>query len=324
MTDLEEIGFYTLENYRANNVSIFSPLWRCELILTDRCNFKCVYCREMNSDCKGDISLEYAKSIVDLWTNDGLRNIRFSGGEPTLWKDLLELVEYTKSKNSIRRIAISTNGSSSLDYYIKLINAGVNDFSISLDSCCVSTSDKMSGVGGKWDNVVNNIKELSKIEYVTVGVVITQDNIKEGLDTIKFADDLSVSDIRVISSAQFNGELNEFVKTEKEIRNKYPILKYRLNNFLSGRNVRGIQDCDSKKCYLVLDDMCIAGTNHFPCIIYFREGGDAIGNVSSNMRTERFDWSENHNTHEDSICKKNCLDVCIDYNNKANENKKIK
>lgn len=318
MNRLEDIGFYTLEDERARNTSINSPLWRCELILTDRCNFKCPYCREMRNECQGSISLERAKYIVDLWTDDGLRNIRFSGGEPTMWKGLLELVMYTKRKESIRRIAISTNGSADFSYYNLLHLAGVDDFSISLDACCSSTGDKMAGVSGQWKKVIRNIERLSELTYVTVGIVLTPENIKEGINTIILADKLGVSDIRIISSAQFNGELKQFVKTER-LAIKYPILKYRLNNLKRHRSVRGIKDEDSFKCHLIKDDMCIAGDYHFPCIIYFREGGNPIGKVSSNMRKKRMDWFGRYTTHVDDICWKNCLDVCIDYNNKARE-----
>jgi molybdenum cofactor biosynthesis enzyme MoaA len=317
---LEDIGFYTLEDKRAVEVNAHSPMWRCELILTDVCNFKCPYCRTMKEESAGDMKLSYAKHVVDLWTNDGLKNIRFSGGEPTMWKGLVSLVAHTKKKPSIERIAISTNGSAHYKYYERLVRLGVNDFSISLDACCASTADEMAGVKGKFKTVTDNISRLSKLTYVTVGVVINQQNIKEGLNTIKFADNLGVSDIRVISSAQFNGELTEFVKTEKDIREKNPILKYRLNNFMNGRSVRGIELGDSNKCRIVMDDSCIAGKHHYPCIIHFRERGDAIGKVGENMRQERINWSRNHNTQLDPICRKNCLDVCIDYNNKAEDN----
>jgi hypothetical protein len=47
-----------------------------------------------------------------------------------------------------------------------------------------------------------------------------------------------------------------------------------------------------------------------------REGGDAIGEISNMMRGERAKWFKKHDCFEDKICKKNCLDVCISYNNK--------
>ena len=67
---------------------------------------------------------------------------------------------------------------------------------------------------------------------------------------------------------------------------------------------------------LVLDDSVVAGDYHFPCVIYMRERGNAIGKTSPLMRKERAKWFEEHNCFEDAICKKNCLDVCIEYNNK--------
>lgn len=316
---LEDIGFYTLEDERAYNVSTTTPYWRCELILTDICNFKCPYCREMNDDAKGTMSLAMAAQIVDYWTRNGLKNIRFSGGEPTMWKGLLELVKYTEAKPSIERIAISTNGSADTKYYQDLVDAGVNDFSISLDACCAETSDKMAGVKGHYDRVIKNIKYLSNITYVTVGIVLTPENLPEGLKTVELADELGVSDIRIISSAQFNGEMTEFIESNPLLVNRYKILAYRLLNMARKRNVRGLRDEDNNKCPLVLDDMCVAGGHHYPCIIYFREGGKAIGATHGSIRNDRYQWYLKHNTHSDPICKKNCLDVCIDYNNKVRE-----
>ena len=78
--------------------------------------------------------------------------------------------------------------------------------------------------------------------------------------------------------------------------------------------MRGIKKDNFNRCPLVMDDMAIAGEYHFPCIIYFREQGDPIGKVGPNMRRERVEWWKKHDTYKDKICKGNCLDVCIDYN----------
>ena len=68
---------------------------------------------------------------------------------------------------------------------------------------------------------------------------------------------------------------------------------------------------------LALDDMAVAQDDHFPCIIYMRQGGDPIGKVGVNMRQERKQWFESHNSFEDPICNATCLDVCVAFNNKA-------
>lgn len=184
---LEDIGFYTLSDERAKTATHRTRLERCELILTDKCNFNCPYCRGIESKYKGTMSFEKAKFIVNYWASQNLRNIRFSGGEPTLYHDLIELVEYTKSKG-IERIAISTNGSADLDLYFKLVDAGVNDFSISLDACCASEFAKISrSKNVAWEKFITNLKELSKITYVTVGIVLFDDNEKQVKDIIEFA-----------------------------------------------------------------------------------------------------------------------------------------
>jgi len=305
---LDNIGFYTLSDSRACTTSVTSPLKRCELILTDSCNFNCPYCRGLKPDISGTKTLKEAKNIVDKW--EGLENIRFSGGEPTIWPGLLELVKYTKCK----RIAISTNGTADFDFYQELIDRGVNDFSISLDSCCSSMSKTMSGTKQTFfDKIVSNIKKLSKLTYVTVGVVLNENNLSEVLEIINLSDSLGVSDIRVIPSAQYDKFEN--INIDSVLLNRYPILKYRINH---KRHVRGLKKTDCGKCRLVLDDMAVAGNYHFPCIIYMREQGNPIGTMDKSIieiRQERSKWMERHDSHKDTICCNNCLDVCIDFNN---------
>jgi hypothetical protein len=103
---------------------------------------------------------------------------------------------------------------------------------------------------------------------------------------------------------------------EQNLLDKYPILKYRIENFKNGVDVRGIKKNDSNRCAIVLDDSVIAGDFHYSCVINMREGGKPIGKVGPKMREERKIWFETHDTHKDPICKKSCLDVCIFYNNK--------
>lgn len=319
---LEEIGFYSLSDERCKNTSLTSQMKRCEMIITDYCNFNCAYCRGIKSSTWGDrkykqLSLEEVKQNIDYWCeNEPLENIRFSGGEPTLHPDIKEIVKYSKEKG-IKRIAISTNGSNKLDLYKELINLGVNDYSISLDACCAEDGDKMSGgVKGSWEIVIKNIQELSKLTYVSVGVVLNEMNIDKTIDTIIFADSLGVSDIRIISAAQYNKPIPRLNEISEEIKQKYPILRYRIEHFANGINVRGRNENDYEKCPLVLDDSVIAGNYHYSCVIALREGAEPIGEVGPNMRQERLEWFKNNNVNKNPICSKNCLDVCRDYANK--------
>ncbi len=313
---LEDIGFYTLSEKRAKNTSISSPLMRCELILTDKCNLKCPYCRGLKKELQGEMNLPQAQYVLATWIVEGLQHVRFSGGEPTLYPHLKSLIGGCKS-SGVKRIAISTNGTQPLDFYKELADCGVNDFSISLDGGCCSISDKMTGGIHSFDLVSKNIKELSKYNYVTVGVVFNELNVGNAFETVMYIDSLNPSDIRIISSAQYNKALDNLIGLPQEILNRHPILKYRINNYKNKRNVRGIRKSDSKRCHLVKDDIAVAGNYHFPCIIYLREGGLPIGKIDGNIREERFKWFQKHNTHKDKICLNQCLDVCQDFNNRA-------
>jgi|15BtaG_2_1085339.scaffolds.fasta_scaffold24673_2 molybdenum cofactor biosynthesis enzyme MoaA len=312
---LEEIGFYTLSDERAATASDVSDMQRCEVLITGLCNFKCPYCRMTGPN--GHASLGEIINLIDLWADDGLQNIRLSGGEPTVHPQLVDMVRHAKSRG-IKRIALSTNGSAPLSLYHTLVEAGVNDFSISLDACCAEDATLMSGTGRPvFERIVSTIKEMSKLTYVTVGVVLNEENVDKLAQTVQYAHDLGVADIRVISAAQYN-ELLTGVKTiDPKLLDNHPILSYRVINTIRGRNVRGIRPTDSKQCWLALDDSVVVDGKHYPCVIHMREKGSPIGRVGPNMRNERVEWSFDHNTHDDPICSKNCLDVCVDYNNRA-------
>ena len=313
---LKSIGFYTLEDKRAANCSCISPLWRCELLVTSRCNFSCPYCRKRGVS---DLTREEALLVLNEWFIDDLQNVRFSEGKPTLWPYLTEMVGLCK-KQGVKRIAVSTNGSADFELYFNLLKAGVNDFSISLDACCASTGELMMGhvKGVSWDKVVSNIRKLSLLTYVTVGVVITETNISETEDIIKFAHDLGVADIRLVPAAQESRFLPHLQVDEILLKN-HPILKYRISNILAERSIRGILREDNHRCPLVLDDMAVEKDLHYPCIIHLRERGEPIGKVGPKMREDRFNWFKEHDCFADPICSKNCLDVCVDYNNRVRE-----
>jgi molybdenum cofactor biosynthesis enzyme MoaA len=251
--------------------------------------------------------------------SEGLRNVRFTGGEPLLWPGLLDLVQMCYY-DGVERIAVSSNGSLPLRRYEALIEAGVNDLSISLDSGCCASGEVMSGGAKRWDQVVENIKALSQQVYVSLGMVFTPDNVDECVEHVLFADSLDPGDIRVIPSAQYNKALKRLTQLPTEVLDKYPILRYRIENIAAGVPVRGMDERDCRRCWLAMDDMAVAQGYHFPCIIHLREGGAPIGKVTGgDPRADRLKWLLEHDSFADPICQKNCLDVCIAYNNKARE-----
>jgi hypothetical protein len=111
----------------------------------------------------------------------------------------------------------------------------------------------------------------------------------------------------------------ELSKINPKILDSHPILKYRLENLKQGNGVRGKKPTDATRCGLMLDDSIVAGTWHYPCVIYLREKGNPVGKVGPNMRQERAKWVKEHDCYADPICRTQCLDVCVSYNNKFRE-----
>lgn len=120
---------------------ITMPFYEIRLSVTGACNQNCVYCGPF-TDGKydkgyGNLSLsqvnEMAVALKDVINNLKL-HVQLTGGEPTLRKDLLDIV-ITLKKNGINDVGITTNGSMlNPELSLALIKNGLSDFHIHLPS----------------------------------------------------------------------------------------------------------------------------------------------------------------------------------------------
>ncbi len=106
------------------------------LSVTDRCNLRCKYCmpKEAVDYFEEVLSLEEIKKIVDNICSLGIKKIKLTGGEPLVRSDIVEIVKYIKSKDTIKSLTITTNGvylDKYIDEFIKLKVDGIN---ISVDT----------------------------------------------------------------------------------------------------------------------------------------------------------------------------------------------
>jgi cyclic pyranopterin phosphate synthase len=106
--------------------------------ITDRCNFRCVYCMpEVGLDWlpKHDIlSYEEIAGVVRQLAPLGLRRLRITGGEPTIRPDLVTLIAMLKRIPGIEDIALSTNGVKLPAMALALAAAGLDRVNLSADS----------------------------------------------------------------------------------------------------------------------------------------------------------------------------------------------
>jgi 12,18-didecarboxysiroheme deacetylase len=143
-------------------------VWNC----TQRCNLKCVHCyaQSEDRDYAGEMSTEEAKVMIDDLAEFGAPVLLFSGGEPTIRKDLLELMHYAKSKGM--RVVISTNGTLiTAERAKQFAEVGLSYVGVSLDGG-KETHDKFRGLPGSFDKALAGIRN-SRDAGIKVGLRMT-------------------------------------------------------------------------------------------------------------------------------------------------------
>ena len=113
------------------------PISYLRISLTDRCNYRCTYCMpEAGVDIlpRDEIlSFEELEAIVAALTQVGVRRVRLTGGEPTVRKDLLQLVARL-SRLGLEDLSLSTNGERLGELARPLRAAGLDRLNVSLDT----------------------------------------------------------------------------------------------------------------------------------------------------------------------------------------------
>jgi len=145
-----------------------------------RCNLKCVHCYAQSKDIeyKDELTTAQGKELIDDLAQFGAPVILFSGGEPTMRKDLPELAMYARSKGM--RAVISTNGTLIDKKMAKVLkDIGLSYVGVSLDGMR-ETNDKFRGVKGAFDAALNGMRNCLA-EGVKVGLrfTINKKNVKD-------------------------------------------------------------------------------------------------------------------------------------------------
>lgn len=148
--------------------------------MTRRCNLKCVHCYAQAKDIEfeNELSTEEGKALIDDLASFGSPVILFSGGEPTMRKDLPELAAYAREKGM--RAVISTNGTLiGREMAKKLKEVGLSYVGVSLDGIR-ETNDKFRGMKGAFDAALRGLHNCQE-EGIKVGLrfTINKQNVRD-------------------------------------------------------------------------------------------------------------------------------------------------
>ncbi len=165
------------------------PLTSMRISITQRCNLDCIYCHREGVFEKAAVEMtpEEISRIVAVCTENGVRKVKITGGEPLLRSDVCEIVEKISGIRGIKDISMTTNGVLLEEYAHELKKAGLNRINVSLDTLKPEVFSMITG-GGNLKQVIDGIDEAVKVGLKPVKlnmVVMRGINEKEVRDLVK-------------------------------------------------------------------------------------------------------------------------------------------
>jgi cyclic pyranopterin phosphate synthase len=131
--------------------------------ITDRCNYRCVYCRTGNEGALyGDLPFPDYLRMARIFTGMGIRKIRITGGEPLLRKGLIEFIHELAQLRDVDGnaldLALTTNGHLLAEMAQPLKNAGLHRVTVSMDAVDPGRFSRITRVPGGFDKVLAGVR----------------------------------------------------------------------------------------------------------------------------------------------------------------------
>jgi GTP 3',8-cyclase len=135
--------------------------------ITDRCNYKCVYCRS-GTDGPQFPELPIADYLrtAQLFVAQGITKVRLTGGEPLLRSGLLTMVRELSRMRTLQGdpldIAITTNGHLLADMAQPLVDAGLSRVTVSMDAIDSTMFTRITRVPNAYDRVLAGVRAAQR------------------------------------------------------------------------------------------------------------------------------------------------------------------
>jgi len=143
------------------------------------CNQKCRFCS--NPDNGRELLLEDAKKLVDEYVDLSYDGIIITGGEPTLYEPLPELIQYAKEKNLPCRLITNGQKTADREYLVSLVKAGLDHIHVSIHS---HKQEVQNGLSCNPQSLQNLVKTLVYLKTMPLAVDINQTICKQNADHI--------------------------------------------------------------------------------------------------------------------------------------------
>ncbi|MCK5836006.1 MAG: radical SAM protein [Desulfobacula sp.] len=321
---------------------------RITMFLTFNCNLNCFYCniiRQPDFDRRwktknSTYDLNQFVQFIDSLSGQAIQHLHLTGGEVTLVNDLPDMIKYASELKI--PCSITTNGTAPFPVYKKLIDNGLREIRVSIDTLDPVLFDQNVGKKGTFQKVIKTISGLvglrdleNKQIYLILNVCVNKDEFASLPETIKKLIQLGPDDIKLIGISHDRAEINDsknIFQLVREIENyintvqrPYPLLHKKLKTIFS-KDTYGIEDFASKalmnNCFVPLTEKTVDSKYYYPCPVYLREGGQPLGSLGKDdpeMQSEKI-WAfvNGDSCLTDPICKASCIYCTKIYNNHMN------
>ena len=135
--------------------------------VTDRCNYRCVYCMPADVEWLPKpqiLTFDEIETLVRIFVSEGVNQLRITGGEPLVRRDLPVLISQLARIQGIEEISLTTNGYYLKQYAQALKDAGIQRLNVSLDSLRPDRFEKITK-NNSFHRVMEGIKEAKRVGF---------------------------------------------------------------------------------------------------------------------------------------------------------------
>ncbi|XP_057654559.1 molybdenum cofactor biosynthesis protein 1 isoform X3 [Diorhabda carinulata] len=209
--------------------------------LTEKCNLRCKYCMPAEgvklTENSKLLTTDEVLKITELFVKEGVTKIRLTGGEPTIRRDLVDIIYNLKKIDGLQIVAMTTNGLVLTKQLVSLQKAGLDILNVSLDTLKPERYEVMARRKG-WQRVMMGIDLALQLGYnpVKINCVMMKDfNDDEICDFVELTRDKNF-DVRFIEYMPFTGnkwdvrKMVSYKDMVNRIRQKWPDISPLENN----------------------------------------------------------------------------------------------
>jgi GTP 3',8-cyclase len=135
--------------------------------ITDRCNYKCVYCRTGTEGAQfAELAMQDYLRMIRVFVSLGIQKVRLTGGEPLLRKDIVSLVAQlamlrTPAGDRLD-LAVTTNGHLLAEMATPLARAGLSRVTVSMDAVDPAIFARITRVPGSFEKVLAGVRAAQR------------------------------------------------------------------------------------------------------------------------------------------------------------------